>query len=69
MKSAIMMGSSVFVGAMVCALQANPEVFFSLATLKAAIPGALLAGLVAVTHLYQPSPAQSIVTVRGPAQP
>jgi hypothetical protein len=57
MNSAVSITSSVFVGAVVGALQADPSAFVSLATAKQAMMGALLAGLVAVVHFYQPSPA------------
>lgn len=48
---------SVFVGAVVSALAMDaPGTFFTMASAKPALVGALLAGLGALVHLYQPVP-------------
>lgn len=49
--------ASVFLGGVVGALSADPaNAFLSVGTAKPALFGALLVGLVAVVHLYQPQP-------------
>lgn len=50
--------ATVFLGALVGALEADPaNALLSRATAIPALVGALVAGLAAVVHLYQPPPA------------